>query len=173
MNGTILILREARSRVDRGWAQNKAYDSWGNVCAGHAIDLAFSSVYADEGVEVTHEDREQAVAVLLQTAVRRAGRFYPSIPDWNDAETTTKVMVLAAFDEAITLLSQPEPPEKINIRYKIPDRTALSSYVLPPDLEAVIAEANAKVIPIKIEGPVEEPEEAKGIVKKALAVLGV
>jgi hypothetical protein len=96
------ILTDARKRVEAGWVQRRAYNEAGDVCAGHAIDLAYQSLI--HKMHASQDDRYEAVQWLSKAIDLATNRRWPGgIPDWNDHDGRTKAEVLAAFEHAIQM----------------------------------------------------------------------
>jgi hypothetical protein len=95
---TLDVLIRARAEVEKGWCQDVAVDSGGNVCALGALETAvgvekYARVYA------TRYDGIRGARGALTNALP-ADRP-PSVPLFNDTPETTKADVLALFDRAI------------------------------------------------------------------------
>jgi hypothetical protein len=123
----VQILTLARSKVENRWVQNKAYDSYGGVCMGHALDTSLSELLR---VGITMEDRQHACDTVVRMIQRRYGHHWRSIPEWNDSPTRTKGQVLAIFDEAIALVESMIPPEVEVVEKVVVPR--VHTVVIPP-----------------------------------------
>src|ERR1700712_4462444 len=100
MNGSKL-LHDAGVLVEKGWCQGtEARDENGNatdVVASDAVSWSLlgalqASTVADPSTEI--QDIGNAVAALAEVI------FDPSLANWNDAETRTKLEVLAVLRDA-------------------------------------------------------------------------
>lgn len=116
------VLVTARSKIADGWVQGAGKTPAG-VCAAQAIAEAMSEDVDYDTILQTRrsQDFAKASALILSIANKPLrsphpyGYGYQSIPQWNDAYTTTKKMVLAVFDEAIRRLGEVEEPAPVPV----------------------------------------------------------
>jgi hypothetical protein len=144
----VAILTDARKRVEAGWVQGRAYNERGDVCAGHAIDLAYQGLYRKMGA--SQDDRFEAVKWLSEAIYLATGRNYPGgIPDWNDKDGRTKAEVLAAFEHAIQMSqwrNQPTPVKVEAIWSPITFPSSTTYNLFPAMVESIPIETYEKVM---------------------------
>jgi hypothetical protein len=147
----VAILTDARKRVEAGWIQRRAYNEAGDVCAGHAIDLAYQNLARKMGASqmgASQDDRFDAVG-LLSLAIEQAThrRWTGGIPDWNDHDSRTKDEVLAAFDEAIRLGQRHlAPPKKVEAIWSPVYPASITYNLIPATVESISIETYEKVM---------------------------
>ena len=142
----VAILTDARKRVEAGWVQGRAYNEAGDVCAGHAIDMAYYDLAHKMGASM--DDRYEAVEWLSKAIYLATHHRWPGgIPDWNDHDSRTKAEVLAAFEHAIQMSQwrnqrTPLPVEAI----WSPIYAGPGEFTMPATVESIPIETYEKVM---------------------------
>ena len=95
-------LRQARARIaNKGWTQGAWDNAEGCACALGAIRLS-CNIIAPYGQTLTYDydHRDYDLAASTEDHFKKVNHIF-NIIEWNDAVSTTKADVLAAFDKAI------------------------------------------------------------------------
>jgi hypothetical protein len=128
------VLTRARTLVNKGWLQGGWFHveddgAYKAACAAGAIRLAATGGNANTVLTVrctcgcgSAQMAEVSVTSLSMQAEQvlgdSIGIHWQTIPEWNDRAGRRKEEVLAAFDEAIKVLTPPPPPPTYDVAAK-------------------------------------------------------